>query len=53
MYFLSSELEFVSICTGDSRKAYLFFMVIGSRCKTFAFTSESSSGACMAVRLSA
>lgn len=49
MYFLSSEWELVSVCTEDDKKAYLFFMVIGSRCKTFAFTSESSSGACTVV----
>lgn len=48
MYFLSSEWEFASVCTGN-REAYFFFMVIGSRCKPFAFASESLSGVCTAV----
>lgn len=50
MYFLSSDWKFVLVCTG-SREAYFFFMVIGSRCKPFAFTSESLSGVCMAVNI--
>lgn len=47
MYFLSAD--FVLVCTGNCREAYFFFMVIGSRCEPFAFTSESLSGVCTAV----